>query len=90
MFSWIAIVWRGCYDLVVGKGKETNMAYTLQERRDIVNSKMINSIASLISVPELMAIIHALNGDSIQNLTSFHDQFEFEFPINGDVIARLV
>ena len=64
--------------------------YTLQERRDIVNSKMINSIASLISVPELMAIIHALNGDSIQNLTSFHDQFEFEFPVNGDLIARLV
>ena len=66
------------------------MAYTLQERRDIVNSKMINSIASLISVPELMAIIHALNGDSIQNLASFHDQFEFEFPVNGDLIARLV
>ena len=70
--------------------EETDMAYTLQERRDIVNSKMINSIASLISVPELMAIIHALNGDSIQNLTSFHDQFEFEFPVNGDLIARLV
>ena len=64
--------------------------YTLQERRDIVNSKMINSIASLISVPELMAMIHALNGDSIQNLTCFHDQFEFEFPVNGDLIARLV
>ena len=68
------------------------MAYTLQERRYIVNSKMINSIAYLISVPELMAIIHTLNGDSIQNLTSFHDkfEFEFEFPINGDLIARLV
>ena len=64
--------------------------YTLRERRDIVNGKMINSIASLISVPELMGIVHALNGDSIQNLTSFNAQFEFEFPINGDVIARLV
>ena len=70
--------------------KETDMAYTLQERRDIVNSKMINSIISLISVTELMGIIHALNGDSIQNLASFNAQFEFEFPINGDVIARLV
>lgn len=66
--------------------------YTLQERRYIVNSKMINSITYLISVPELMAIIHALYGDSIQNLTSFHAQFEseFEFPVNGDLIARLV
>ena len=64
--------------------------YTLQERRDIVNSKMINSIASLISAPELMGIIHALNCDSIQNLASFNAQFEFEFPINGDLIARLV
>ena len=66
------------------------MAYTLQERRDIVNSKMINSIASLISVPELMGIIHALNDNSIQNLASFNAQFDFEFPINGDLIARLV
>ena len=66
------------------------MAYTLQERRDIVNSKMIHSLASLISAPELMTIIHALNGDSIQNVASYHDQFDFEFPINGDVIARLV
>ena len=64
--------------------------YALQERRDIVNGKMVNSLTSLINVSELMAIIHALNGDSIQNLTSFHDQFEFEFPINGDLITRLV
>lgn len=64
--------------------------YTLQERRNIVNGKMVNSLTSLISVSELMGIVHALNGDSIQNLASFHDQFEFEFPINGDVIARLV
>ena len=63
---------------------------TRNERRNIVNGKMINSLASLISVSELMAIIHALNGDSIQNLASFHAQFEFEFPINGDLIARLV
>ena len=64
--------------------------YTLQERRDIVNGKMVQSLTSLISAPELMGIIHALNGDSIQNLTSFNNQFEFEFPINGDLIARLV
>ena len=64
--------------------------YTLQERRDIVNSKMINSLISLISVSELMGIVQALNGDSIQNLTSFNAQFEFEFPVNGDLIARLV
>ena len=70
--------------------KDTDMAYTLQERRDIVNSKMINSLTSLISASELMGIIHALNGDSIQNLASFNAQFGFEFPINGDVIARLV
>ena len=66
------------------------ISYTLQERRHIVNGKMVNSLTSLISVSELMGIIHALNGDSIQNLTSFNNQFEFEFPINGDVIARLV
>ena len=66
------------------------MAYTLQERRDIVNSKMINSLTSLISVHELMGIIHALNGDSVQNLASFNRCYDFEFPINGDVIARLV
>ena len=64
--------------------------YTLQERRDIVNGKMVQSLTSLISAPELMGIIHALNGDSIQNLTSFNAQFELEFPINGDLIARLV
>ena len=64
--------------------------YTLQERRDIVNSKMINSLISLISVSELMGITYALNGESIQNLASFNAQFEFEFPINGDLIARLV
>ena len=63
---------------------------TLNERRDIVNGKMVQSLTSLISAPELMGIIHALNGDSIQNLASFNAQFEFEFPINGDVIARLV
>ena len=63
---------------------------TRNERRDIVNGKMVNSLASLISASELMGIIHALNGDSIQNLTSFNAQFDFEFPINGDVIARLV
>ena len=63
---------------------------TRDERRDIVNGKMVNSLTSLISVSELMGIVHALNGDSIQNLTSFNDQFEFEFPINGDVIARIV
>ena len=66
------------------------MAYTLQERRDIVNSKMINSLISLISVPELMGIIHALNGESVQNLASFNRCYDFEFPINGDLIARLV
>ena len=70
--------------------KKTDMAYTLQERRDIVNSKMINSIASLISVSELMAITHVLNGDSVQNLASFNRCYDFEFPINGDVIVRLV
>ena len=64
--------------------------YTLEERRHIVNGKMVNSLTSLISVPELMGIVHALNGYSIQNLTSFNYQFEFEFPINGDVIARIV
>ena len=64
--------------------------YTLQERRHIANGKMLNSLTSLISVSEFMGIAHALNGDSIQNLTSFNAQFEFEFPINGDVIARLV
>ena len=64
--------------------------YALQERRDIVNGKMVQSLTSLISAPELMGIIHALNGDSIQVLASFNNQFEFEFPINGDVIARLV
>ena len=69
---------------------DNTVGYTLQERRHIVNGKMINSLISLISVPEIMGIVHALNGDSIQNLTSFHAQFEFEFPINGDVIARLV
>ena len=63
---------------------------TRDERRDIVNGKMVQSLTSLISVPELMGIIHALNCDSIQNLASFNAQFEFEFPINGDVIARLV
>ena len=63
---------------------------TRNERRHIVNGKMINSLISLISVSEVMGIVHALNGDSIQNLTSFNDQFDFEFPINGDVIARLV
>ena len=65
-------------------------SYTLQERRDIVNGKMVQSLTSLISAPELMGIIHALNGDSIQVLASFNDEFEFEFPINGDVIARMV
>ena len=75
----------------VGKVIDIMPKYTLQERRHIVNGKMINSLnPSLVSVPELMGIIHALNGDSIQNLTSFNDQFEFEFPINGDLIARLV
>ena len=64
--------------------------YTLQERRDIVNSKMINSIVSLISVPELMGIIYAMNGESVQNLASFNRGYYFEFPINGDLIARLV
>ena len=64
--------------------------YTLQERRDIVNGKMVNSLTSLISVSELMGIIHALNGDSIQVVVSFNNQFELEFPINGDVIARMV
>ncbi len=64
--------------------------YTLQERRDIVNGKMVQSLTSLISAPELMGIIHALNGDSIQVLASFHDEFELEFPINGDLIARMV
>lgn len=63
---------------------------TRDERRHIANGKMVNSLISLISVSEVMGIVHALNGDSIQNLTSFNDQFEFEFPINGDVIARLV
>ena len=63
---------------------------TRDERRHIVNGKMVNSLTSLISVSEFMGIVHALNGDSIQNLTSFYYQFEFEFPINGDVIARLV
>ena len=63
---------------------------TRDERRDIVNGKMVHSLTSLISAPELMGIIHALNGDSIQNLASFNAQFEFEFPINGDLIARLV
>ena len=63
---------------------------SLQERRQIVNCKMVNSLTSLISVSELMGIVHALNGDSIQNLASFNAQFEFEFPINGDLIARLV
>ncbi len=63
---------------------------TRDERRNIVNGKMINSLSSLISASELMGIIHALNDDSIQNLASFNDQFEFEFPINGDLIARLV
>ena len=63
---------------------------TRDERRHIVNGKMVNSLTSLISVPELMGIVHALNGDSIQNLTSFNSQFGFEFPINGDMIARLV
>ena len=63
---------------------------TRDERRHIVNGEMVNSLTSLISVPELMGIVHALNGDSIQNLASFNAQFEFEFPINGDVIARLV
>ena len=71
-------------------GKKTDMGYTLQERRDIVNSKMINSLASLISVSELMGIIYALNGDSVQNLASFNRCYDFEFPINGDLIARLV
>ena len=66
------------------------MAYTLQERRDIVNSKMINSLTSLISVHELMGIIYALNGESVQNLASFNRCYDFEFPINGDLIARLV
>ena len=69
---------------------DMNKKYTLQERRDIVNSKMINSLTSLISVSELMAIFHALNGDSVQNLDSFNRCYDFEFPINGDVIARLV
>ena len=64
--------------------------YTLEERRHIVNGKMVNSLTSLISVPELTGIVHALNGDSIQNLASFNAQFEFEFPINGDVLARIV
>ena len=72
------------------RGIEIMVKYTLQERRDIVNGKMVQSLISLISVPELMGIVHALNGDSIQNLTSFNNQFEFEFPINGDVIARIV
>ena len=63
---------------------------TRDERRDIVNGKMVNSLTSLISVSELMGIGHALNGDSVQNLASFNAQFGFEFPINGDVIARLV
>ena len=63
---------------------------TRDERRDIVNGKMVHSLTSLISASELMGIIHALNGDSIQNLASFNAQFDFEFPINGDVIARLV
>ena len=63
---------------------------TLQERRDIVNGKMVQSLTSLISAPELMGIIHALNGDSIQVLASFNNEFELEFPINGDVIARMV
>ena len=65
-------------------------SYTLEERRHIVNGKMVNSLTSLISVPELMGIVHSLNGDSIQNLASFNAQFGFEFPINGDVIARIV
>ena len=64
--------------------------YTLQERRDIINGKMVQSLTSLISAQELMGIIHALNGDSIQVLVSFNNQFELEFPINGDVIARMV
>ena len=68
----------------------TAQRLTLNERRHIVNGKMINSLISLISVSEVMGIVHALNGDSIQNLASFNAQFEFEFPINGDVIARLV
>ena len=72
------------------KGIDIMAQYTLQERRHIVNGKMVNSLTSLISVSELMGIVHALNGDSIQNLTSFNNQFEFVFPINGDVIARLV
>ena len=63
---------------------------TRDERRDIVNGKMVNSLTSLISVSELMGIIHALNGDSIQNLASFNRCYNFEFPINGDLIARLV
>ena len=79
----IGILWQATRE-------ETDMAYTLQERRDIVNSKMIHSLASLISAPELMTIIHALNGDSVQNLASFNRCYNFEFPINGDVIARLV
>ena len=64
--------------------------YTLEERRHIVNGKMVNSLTSFLSVSELMGITHALNDDSIQNLTSFNNQFGFEFPINGDVIARIV
>ena len=64
--------------------------YTLQERRHIVNGKMVNSLTSLISVSELMGIIYALNGDSVQNLASFNRCYDFEFPINGDLIARLV
>ena len=63
---------------------------TRDERRHIVNGNMVNSLTSLISVSEVMGIIHALNGDSIQNLASFNAQFEFEFPINGDLIVRLL
>ena len=72
-------------------GKKTDMAYTLQERRCIVNSKMINSLTSLISVPELMGIIHALNDNSIQSLSELNRICpSVEYPINGDLIARLV
>jgi len=66
---------------------------TRNERRDIVNSKMLNDliIRGEIPVSEASGISAALAGLSIQDLDYFYRAYSvLIYPISGDLIARLV
>ena len=64
---------------------------TRDERRDIVNDKMMVELLHKIPLSEAMGMIHVMNDDSIQSLSELNRICpSVEYPINGDLIARLV